>query len=272
VRTWLLRGGQCDWTATRDGYPPLHHAVRHGRAELTSLLLKAPGVDVNAEANVGRNYSPTPLALACVRNSPLIATLLLEHGADPQRRDGCGSLPLDLAIYSGHTPVADVLLRHSRTQRKQQSAANGAGAAGEEEDDGEAQLSASVLLSATFADDAVCGREWRSSATRSAAAALEKCDRAARAAAPTPASPAHASRSPTCTLSPTSTVSWASPLVSPPPSPMSPTAPNRSLLLSSRRHFARAVTRKSRGSGESARAGRATQATRDDSETSSDEE
>ena len=85
------------------GDPPLHFAVRNGRAKLITLLLRR-GADADAQSD---DDGDTALHLAAQRtdaaeNAGLIA-FLLDAGADPNIRNDDGWRPLDLA-YHGGTP------------------------------------------------------------------------------------------------------------------------------------------------------------------------
>lgn len=85
----LTRGG--DVNATDEcGYSPLHLSAEHGYVEFVRLLLKS-GAKVDHRPETNEEFPKTthcdePLRLA-IRNKHLdIARLLLEHGADPNKR------------------------------------------------------------------------------------------------------------------------------------------------------------------------------------------
>ncbi|KAG5900304.1 hypothetical protein JTB14_000830 [Gonioctena quinquepunctata] len=85
----LTRGG--DVNATDEcGYSPLHLSAEHGYTEVVRLLL-ASGAKVDYRPDTGEDFPRTtqcdePLRLA-IRNKHMeIAKMLLEHGADPNKR------------------------------------------------------------------------------------------------------------------------------------------------------------------------------------------
>ncbi|CAG9831042.1 unnamed protein product [Diabrotica balteata] len=90
----LTRGG--DVNATDEcGYSPLHLSAEHGYTEVVRLLL-ASGSKVDYRENTDEEFPRTtkcdePLRLA-IRNKHMeIARMLLEHGADPNKRYFFGS-------------------------------------------------------------------------------------------------------------------------------------------------------------------------------------
>ncbi|WP_456404824.1 ankyrin repeat domain-containing protein [Thiolapillus sp.] len=119
----------------RDGFAPLHVAVRKGRLAITRLLLKH-GVDVNVQDARGH----TPMYHAVLGARPRIADLLLksgaqidatawlldaarkgiserevirylaQHGANLEARDSKGDTPLLIAIRQGNHKLAKHLV------------------------------------------------------------------------------------------------------------------------------------------------------------------
>jgi ankyrin repeat protein len=98
-----------DLDDARAGETALHAAIAENHRDIAVLLVNA-GADVNA-----RNMSArTPLHF--LANSTMddrrLAELMIDHGADVNAKDKNGQTPLDFAVYSGNTPVADMLRRH----------------------------------------------------------------------------------------------------------------------------------------------------------------
>ena len=88
----------------RDGSTPLHMAVYYGRSKFVSLLLAA-GARVNLE---NKEYR-TPLSLAVENGSLEIVKTLLSAKADPNA--GHKDVPLLTAIYKNNPAAAEILLQ-----------------------------------------------------------------------------------------------------------------------------------------------------------------
>ncbi|XP_028172159.1 ankyrin-3-like [Ostrinia nubilalis] len=94
ARLLLVRG--CDVNARDDcGYSALHLAAEHGYKELVKLLLES-GAAVDYRPDTGEEFPRTtlcdePLRLAIRNKHYEVARLLLEHGADPNKRYFFGS-------------------------------------------------------------------------------------------------------------------------------------------------------------------------------------
>ncbi|CAK1546492.1 unnamed protein product [Leptosia nina] len=94
TRLLLVRG--CDINATDDcGYSALHLSAEHGYTELVKLLLES-GAAVDYRPDTGEEFPRTtlcdePLRLAIRNKHYAVARLLLEHGADPNKRYFFGS-------------------------------------------------------------------------------------------------------------------------------------------------------------------------------------
>ena len=89
-----------------DGSTPLHAAVAHGETLNVEQFLDS-GADVNAVDLIGR----TPLQLAITRLDECepIATILLDHGANPLIPDFGGLTAVDLAKVRGEYGLIDLL-------------------------------------------------------------------------------------------------------------------------------------------------------------------
>nr|XP_049707311.1 ankyrin-3 isoform X4 [Helicoverpa armigera] len=89
TRLLVVRG--CDVNARDDcGYSALHLAAEHGYTELVKLLLES-GAAVDYRPDTGEEFPRTtlcdePLRLAIRNKHYEVARLLLEHGADPNKR------------------------------------------------------------------------------------------------------------------------------------------------------------------------------------------
>ncbi|KAJ0183007.1 hypothetical protein K1T71_000983 [Dendrolimus kikuchii] len=94
TRLLLVRG--CDVNARDDcGYSALHLSSEHGYTELVKLLLES-GAAVDYRPDTGEEFPRTtlcdePLRLAIRNKHYEVARLLLEHGADPNKRYFFGS-------------------------------------------------------------------------------------------------------------------------------------------------------------------------------------
>jgi serine/threonine-protein phosphatase 6 regulatory ankyrin repeat subunit B len=89
------------------GWSPLYIASRKGHAEIVSVLLDAPNIDVNLASSVGA----TPLYIACERNRLDVVKLLVRaRGINVnQCREG-GVSPLYVASLKGFAEIVSVLL------------------------------------------------------------------------------------------------------------------------------------------------------------------
>jgi ankyrin repeat protein len=95
----------------RYGVSPLHVASRRGDVEMVQLLLQAGGDKNDDATTVG-----TPLHEAVAAQSMGVVEMLLSSGGDPNaktvnRSDG-GETPLQMAVKSGATQLATLLLSH----------------------------------------------------------------------------------------------------------------------------------------------------------------
>ena len=93
---------------------PLHSAARHGDHEMVQVLLEY-GVDVNTH----NKYLDTPLNFALLygrKIEPKVVQLLVEHGADPNRRGYEGSTALHRASKSGQFEIVRLLIEHGANE------------------------------------------------------------------------------------------------------------------------------------------------------------
>jgi ankyrin repeat protein len=96
-------------------------ACIHGSIELATVLLDA-GADVNAYVTAG-STPETPLAAAVYSEyqSASLVELLLERGADVQRKDARDMSPLMIAKQHGDTEIVALLADHRARQAAQKS-------------------------------------------------------------------------------------------------------------------------------------------------------
>ena len=92
-----------------DGFTALHFPAFFGGAACALVLLDG-GADVDAH---GRGWmTGTPLNSAAAGRHADVARLLLEHGADPNARQGSGWTPLHSAAHNGDPDTVVLLLAH----------------------------------------------------------------------------------------------------------------------------------------------------------------
>lgn len=102
----LLRQRALVNTADGDGSTALHWAAYEDNLVLATQLLDAKA-DVNAAT---RLQAETPLFMACQAGSAAMISLLLAHGADPNRVNTLGTTPLMIAAASGSAAAVDALI------------------------------------------------------------------------------------------------------------------------------------------------------------------
>lgn len=103
-----------------DGRAPIHHAARRADAEIVRLLLDA-GADLDLR---DRRNGWTPLLLAIHWRNRAAAAVLIEAGADVDRRNRSGATPLFLAAGYGMDGVVRLLLEHGADPRAEVRGAN----------------------------------------------------------------------------------------------------------------------------------------------------
>ena len=111
VEAALAAGVDPNKVAGRNGFTPLHHAVRRGHVGVAQALLKRGRAGVDAATS---DALETPLHLAAFHGHLLLANLLLECGADPNARDGDGETPLFVVARRGKCPALAALLLSRR--------------------------------------------------------------------------------------------------------------------------------------------------------------
>ncbi len=89
----------------KDGFTPLHFAVRNDDLNIVELLIAA-GADVNAATR----YNITPLSLACMNGNAAMIERLLKAGADANATSEEGQSALMTAALTGKVDAIKVLL------------------------------------------------------------------------------------------------------------------------------------------------------------------
>merc|ERR550532_1324287 len=139
------------------GYTPVNQALRKGEAALQPLLDKYPDLvnDISTGGatplhmcGMGRDnqhataylitrgadvealdtYGMTPLHRMASNNLPIGAEALLQAGADPNNAGKCGKTPLQIAMRSQASTVAEVIQRYGGGYRPSANAARRSGA------------------------------------------------------------------------------------------------------------------------------------------------
>lgn len=90
----------------------LHHAVRRRNKEMVYMLVRDTDIDVNAKTQVGL----TALHLVCINGDKEICQTLLRHGADITAKTAELSTPLQVAIFSCNTSLAEMLIKQASSQ------------------------------------------------------------------------------------------------------------------------------------------------------------
>ena len=105
VKSMLARGAPMDGKDAR-GKTAVFRAVSRGHQEVTQALLEK-GAPVKDEAGADS------LGEAALHGQIELVRLLLDHGADPNKKGWRGLTPMDAAIRSGHKEIKEMLLKAS---------------------------------------------------------------------------------------------------------------------------------------------------------------
>jgi hypothetical protein len=111
---WAVHNRQpaiADWLRSM-GLVDLHDAVAHDLIDDVQARVHDDPDAANRRRDHWNIPDGTPLHWAAARNRPLIARILLAHGADPNRPDGRGRTPLDYAVEQDASAVAAILVGH----------------------------------------------------------------------------------------------------------------------------------------------------------------
>ena len=94
--------------AVADGSTLLHMAAQHGHAELATVLLASPGIDLNAEMH---HDKVTPFWIACMNGNIEIVKLLLERRCVDVNKPSTENVsPLFTACAGGYDNIVKLLL------------------------------------------------------------------------------------------------------------------------------------------------------------------
>lgn len=98
---------QPDLISEINGRSPLHIAALHGKPKLLDLLMEGTLIE---DINQQDSLSETPLHLACHRGHIICATLLMNHGANPNICNKEDWSPLDEAVFNSHFDLIDKII------------------------------------------------------------------------------------------------------------------------------------------------------------------
>jgi ankyrin repeat protein len=109
VQLLIDRGAEVDTADDGQRWTALHFAARDENDAIVSRLLHAGAavdpVDVFGNTPLWRSVMNARTDLAAIRN-------LLEHGADPRRKNRYGKSPIDVARDTGRDDIAALLVGH----------------------------------------------------------------------------------------------------------------------------------------------------------------
>jgi ankyrin repeat protein len=105
IKLLITRGADVN-AADREQWTPLHFAARDGKSAVVQALLDA-GASIDAPNNFG-NTPLWELVMGPKTDAQMIKTLL-QHGADPGKKNKNGVSPIDLARRTGQEDMLPVL-------------------------------------------------------------------------------------------------------------------------------------------------------------------
>lgn len=100
----LLKQGVSPNTKVEQGDPALVSAIRHDNADVVSILLDAPGIDLNLASDFGE----TAIMLAAFKGDEDLVRELVERGAEVNGPGGWSAL--HYAATNGHAYIVEFLL------------------------------------------------------------------------------------------------------------------------------------------------------------------
>lgn len=113
----LLEAAEGPWLAKGRSWSLLHVAAERGDERAMQLLLAALGKSLKRRVDVRDLHGRTPLHVAAEKNAAKVASVLLEHGADPRARTDEGASVAALAESHSSSAVARQLARHLPVRR-----------------------------------------------------------------------------------------------------------------------------------------------------------
>jgi ankyrin repeat protein len=110
VKALIERGAKVDVADREQQWTALHFAARDQNEPIMRLLLERGAALDPADA-----FGNTPLWRSVMNTGESLAVpkLLLEHGADPNRKNRSGKSPLDVARDSGQEELVELFERRS---------------------------------------------------------------------------------------------------------------------------------------------------------------
>jgi len=100
-------------TNEKNGWTALHYAADKGRAKIAKILIEN-GADIDRRDVKGR----TPLHIAAIKGNVKVAKVLLNYGADPNVLDAKGKRPLDYSLENQRKALV-VLLTETLPEEEQ---------------------------------------------------------------------------------------------------------------------------------------------------------
>ena len=111
IAEFLLSEGADVMARNSGGFTPLHAAAFSGSLSIAKLLLKHGAMLEDSDNKSG----VTPLVIAGEENHVEMAEFLIAQGADVNRAEGHGYMPVTRAFWKGNTEIIKLFKRHGAT-------------------------------------------------------------------------------------------------------------------------------------------------------------